>query len=159
MFFDLEKMKKAEKMRQEPVCMHQKEECNGCPLMDIDYKEQLKIKSNAVSLLFNRKIKVEPADSNLFYRNKIELAYINKKLGFRSKKNAKETFQISKCWLISEEMNSIIMFIDSKLKELEIESATIMKRRHGLRYAVLRRNGNGEMLCNLVFFWKRKPKN
>jgi 23S rRNA (uracil-5-)-methyltransferase RumA len=157
MFFDLEKMKKTEK-RQEPVCIHQKEECNGCPLMDINYASQLKIKSNAISLLFNRKIKVEPAHSNLFYRNKIELAYINKKLGFRSKKNSRETFQISKCWLINEKMNSAIKLISSRLKELGIESAMIMKRKHGLGYVVLRGNRKGEMICNFVFFGSVNPK-
>ncbi|HLC92602.1 MAG TPA: 23S rRNA (uracil(1939)-C(5))-methyltransferase RlmD [archaeon] len=143
---------------QEPECAHQKEECNGCPLMPLPYEKQLEMKGRMLREIFGREIEVEPAPSRLGYRNRIDLSYINGKLGYREKGNVRESFELKKCLLVSDSLNEKIQSVSEMLRGSGIESADIMRRKSGLGYAVFRESRKNDWMVNFVFFGESDAK-
>ena len=89
-------------------------ECGGCHILHQKYTEQLKFKENKVkeivSKYLNNDIKVNDIiySEQFNYRNKIVLHANGKKLGFyKSKTN--DIVYISKCLLVDERINKIII--------------------------------------------------
>lgn len=105
--------------------------CGGCSFIDIDYKEQLKIKIEKIKDLFQKElgisIEIEEviSDSNTNYRNKIRLHGKNKKLGFYKEKT-NDLVTIDECIISKDEINSIMkrlnLIIDNNMDEVIIRS-------------------------------------
>ena len=105
--------------------------CGGCSFIDIDYKEQLKIKIEKIKDLFQKElgisIEIEEviSDSNTNYRNKIRLHGKNKKLGFYKEKT-NDLVTIDECIISKDEINSIMkslnLIIDNNMDEVMIRS-------------------------------------
>ena len=133
-------------------CDHAKEECNGCPLMGLEYGNQLEAKQKILFDIFGEKIEIEPSPSELRYRNKAELSYINGLLGYKRRGNFFESFELKDCLLLSEKANQIVQFISSDLKKRQIQSASIMQRKPGLGYVCIRQGENEQMMVNFIFF-------
>ncbi len=140
------------KFSQESACAHQKSECNGCPLMPLQYEKQLEMKKEMLARVFGMEIELESAPSELGYRNRVDLSYINGKLGYRRKDNFYESFRLGKCLLVSEEANLQIQKISRRLGELGVAESSIMNRRPGLGYVVYRENRKRDGMANFVFF-------
>ncbi len=133
-------------------CVHQHDECNGCPLMQLPYSKQLELKGSELNGLFGREVKIEPSANPLGYRNKAELSYVNGLLGYKRKGNFYESFKLEECLLMSKEANVEIQKISAMLAANKIPDADIMKRRMGLGYVVYRENSCHQGLANFVFF-------
>jgi len=104
--------------RNRPVCPHF-QECGGCQLLDLDYNEQLQIKTGIVKEQIRRIGKLDDelvfdaigSDEIIHYRSKMEFAFsYNKgelKVGLK-KRNSNEIVDIKKCLIAPKEFNKII---------------------------------------------------
>ena len=107
--------------RIEPVCEYYTV-CGGCDFQHISYEKQLSIKKEILEETLHRiskeEVKVDkiiPSPETLFYRNKIQLKYDGKKLGFfRAESN--EVVDIEKCPITDEGINKTIDFLKNFLK-------------------------------------------
>lgn len=141
----------------EPACSHARGECSGCPLMRLEYAEQLGLKKELLKELFGTDIEVEAAPERLGYRNRIDLTYSGGKLGYRVKGDA-GSFELEKCLIAGDKTNNTVKIVQGLLKKLGIPSAAIMDRRPGLGYVVFRETVKGHLTVNLVFFGKADEK-
>lgn len=140
------------KFSQESACGHQKAECNGCPLMPLPYEKQLEFKAELLRKILGREVEIEPAPAGTGYRNRVDLSYINGKLGYRHRDDFYVSFQLENCLLVSGPANSWIQKISRRLGELKIAEAGIMGRKPGLGYVDFRENRKREGMANFVFF-------
>jgi 23S rRNA (uracil1939-C5)-methyltransferase len=95
--------------------------CNGCPLMELPYTVQVKTKEKYLRHFLDKSIDVAESNSNFFYRNKLELAFIKGKLGFRKRTNFQETFSVKSCMLMSEQSNQIVQFLEAELNKQKLD--------------------------------------
>ncbi len=137
--------------RNESKCTHS-DECNGCALLKAPYEKQIEFKKKMLNELFGFEVPIENCIEEFRYRNKIDMAYIDKILGYRTNKNFSKSFKVTECLLVSKKMNLFINLISELLKENEIEDADIMSRKNGLGYVTLRESQKNEILINFVFF-------
>ncbi len=95
-----------------PVCKYYNE-CGGCDLMHLSYKEELSYKQEKVKNILKKYagIEVNPdiisSDKTLNYRNKITLHYNSNKLGY-FKENTNEIIEIDECLVVMNEINEYI---------------------------------------------------
>ncbi|MBI4210238.1 MAG: 23S rRNA (uracil(1939)-C(5))-methyltransferase RlmD [Candidatus Diapherotrites archaeon] len=136
----------------EPECAHQKQECNGCPLMGLSYEGQLAAKKEYLGALFGKEVEMEAAPAQFAYRNKADLSYMDGTLGYRRRDDHSENFALGKCWLLSEKANATARLTARLLQKAGIASADVMKRRKGLGYVTIRESRAGEQMLNFTFF-------
>lgn len=147
---------------QKPKCIHYNY-CNGCPLMTLPYEEQLKLKESFLKEIFaslpakEKEIKIEQSERQFFYRNKLELSFIDGRLGFKLKNSWKKCFQVKECLLMSEKSNEIITFLSKELEKQRIEGYNPVTKKGLLSYVTLReaKKTNDFMV---VFTLKKKEK-
>ena len=94
------------------------QECGGCQLMGLSYQEQLNYKKEKVVNILNKyaNLDVNPSikESNLYqYRNKITLQVKYGKIGLYAP-NSNTLIPITKCLLVSDNINNIIKLIQDK---------------------------------------------
>lgn len=124
------------------MCVHFTE-CNGCPKMEYSYENQCQEKQNNLAQFFGQNIQFEKSENQFFYRNKLELAFLNRKLGLRRKENFQETFSLQHCLLMSEKANQVARFLEKKLNEFNLTGK--------VKYAVLRETKRtNQFLISLV---------
>lgn len=106
----IKKIKNSDK-RIEPKCPYYNE-CGGCNLLHLSYKDQLDYKQNKVQDILKRYADIEninkivPSDDNFNYRNKVTLK-VNKKLGY-FKRKSNDIVYIDECKLVQKNINKII---------------------------------------------------
>ena len=90
--------------------------CGGCNLQHLNYLDTLDYKKNRVLNILNRFDLPNPViinnENNLYYRNKIELKIVNKKIGFYEK-NTNKLIEINECKITKKSINKVISLIKS----------------------------------------------
>ena len=112
------------------------QKCGGCQLMGLNYLQQLEFKKDKVKNILNKytNLDLNPTikESTPYgYRNKITLQVQNGKLGLYSL-NSNDLIPITKCLLISDEINNIIKLINNKLDLSTINQIIIRKSNNQL---------------------------
>ena len=108
--------------RVNPICNYYTL-CGGCDFQHINYEYQLKLKKEAleetIKRLAKEDINVEkiiPSPQSFYYRNKIQLKYDGKNLGF-FKPESNEIVNIDNCPITDEDINKTIGFFRDFLKD------------------------------------------
>jgi 23S rRNA (uracil1939-C5)-methyltransferase len=97
--------------RIEPKCPYYNE-CGGCNLLHLNYKNQLNYKENKIKDILKRYAdidyveKIIPSEENFNYRNKVTLK-VDKKLGY-FKRKSNDIVYINECKLVQKNINKII---------------------------------------------------
>ncbi len=121
--------------------------CGGCQFMDIDYKEQLRIKEEIVHEMFQRSLKTDlyfkgivPSDIEYGYRTKIETTAFWKGEVFigMKMKGSHRVVSIDRCLLAPDKVNSLIREIPRFLTALDVPIYSFSKRRGVLKHVVFR---------------------
>lgn len=109
--------------------------CGGCNLEHLNYLDTLEYKKKRVLNILNKFNLPNPViiknENNLYYRNKIELKIVNKKIGFYEK-NTHKLIEINECKITKKSINKVINLI----KSFNLNYANI----------ILRSNYNDEIL-------------
>ena len=120
--------------------------CGGCALCHLNYENTLEYKKERVkNILFKNnitnEINVIKNKNDLYYRNKIELKIVDKKLGFY-KKNSHKLIEINECKITKKSINKAFQFINN----MKLTNANV----------IVRANYNDEIL--IVIFSKETPE-
>ena len=97
--------------RIEPKCPYYNE-CGGCNLLHLNYKNQLNYKENKIKDILKRYAdidyveKIIPSEENFNYRNKVTLK-VDKRLGY-FKRKSNDIVYINECKLVQKNINKII---------------------------------------------------
>lgn len=122
--YNLAKLKSvisSSKKRINPPCPYFKK-CGGCDLQHMSYDEQLVFKQLLVKKTIKKIANIDacvsptiPSNNQFMYRNKVSFNFHNNTSGFYQE-NSKTLTPISKCLLISENMNKIYEIFNNFLK-------------------------------------------
>ena len=120
--------------------------CGGCALCHLNYENTLEYKKERVKNILSKnnitnEINVIKNTNDLYYRNKIELKIVDKKLGFYEK-NSHKLIEINECKITKKSINKAFQFI----KNMKLTNANV----------IVRANYNDEIL--IVIFSKETPE-
>lgn len=109
--------------RIKPICPYY-EECGGCNLLHLSYQDQLVYKEDKVKNIMKKYASIEedkikkiiPSPKQYNYRNKVTLK-CNNKLGYY-KRRSNDLVNIDYCYLVNDNINSIIKKLDNIDKEI-----------------------------------------
>jgi len=161
--------------RVKAFCRHFKD-CGGCKIQDLDYTFQLEYKQSVVVQNFKRIGKLQNANilpilaapKQVFYRNKLEFSFSDKKwisgeefnkdtlfpkenaLGFHVKGRFDQIIDIQQCHLQTEPANKIRNFIRSYALEHQISFSDLREHTGLLRSLFIRNTSTNEWMVNLV---------
>ena len=132
-----------------PKCIYY-DECGGCLLQHISYKDTINYKINRINYLLHKYeydivpvILENPHPYN--YRNKISLKVVNKKIGlYKYKSN--ELVPIKKCSIVDNNINNIL----SSLNSLNIINGTITIKTNNDNHILLDINSKDKININNV---------
>ncbi|OPJ65149.1 23S rRNA (uracil(1939)-C(5))-methyltransferase RlmD [Clostridium oryzae] len=154
--------------RIEPVCPIYKR-CGGCGLQHMDYKEQLRFKTDRVRDCVERIGKVSGAvihdaigmENPYRYRNKVQLPVGNLNgqnlVGFYAARSH-EIVDINKCYIQDEIADKVIQVTKLWMKEFKIAAYDEKKRTGVLRHVMVRKGfKTGEVMVVLVTNGKKLP--
>lgn len=143
-------------MEKPKYCMVSKK-CNGCQLSNLCYKDQLKLKQNALRLTFNKIIKPEKiiaAPSPLNYRNKAQIVFKkeNSKTRFGIYQSAEKGVVLTEnCPLHSAKANEISKTLCKLFDKFSLTPYDFRRKKGYVRSAVIREGfKSGEVLVNIV---------
>jgi 23S rRNA (uracil1939-C5)-methyltransferase len=148
--------------RVEAPCAHYPA-CGGCRFQDLAYEAQLESKEEQV-LDALRRIggldappleAIVPADSQFFYRNKLEYSFTQTpagpSLGFHKAGRWDEVLEIEKCWLTTDLGNAIRNSVRDWARRERLEAYDQAEHTGYLRHLVVREGRNtGQVLVQLV---------
>lgn len=113
--------------RQSNICPYY-QNCGGCDLLHMPYKEQLKYKNNKIIDIMNRYVNQDikinniiSSDKQFYYRNKVTLHSKNNKLGYFNKKS-NDIIEIKHCKLIDEKLNDYLHNIKNYNKDIVLRT-------------------------------------
>lgn len=109
-----------------PICPHF-DECGGCQLMMLDQSAQNEFKQNQVQRLFTLSVNpLVPSPRIYAYRNKMTFK-VNKKPFFLglNKSRSHEIVDIETCYLQSELLNNIMIFIENQFSNDDIDEVIL----------------------------------
>lgn len=179
----IKELKRPSALRTNPVCSHFGV-CGGCKWQHIDYAAQLKFKKQIVEDAFSRigKIDFPPLPDvlgcaeNLYYRNKLEFTFTDRRwlteqeinsgatfehrnaLGFHVPDSFSGVIDIERCYLQADPSNAVRL----KVKEFALQkgySFFNLKEQTGLlRNLLIRTTTTGELLVLISFFEKDEEK-
>ena len=125
-----------------PLCPHYNE-CGGCQLMNLEYKEQLEYKKEKVINILNKytslnidNINITASPNQYHYRNKIALQVKNGIIGLFSY-NTNNIVEVNSCLLISKAMNQVIEIIPKKLNLKDVNQIIIREAKDKLMVQVI----------------------
>ena len=109
--------------RIKPICPYY-EECGGCHLLHLSYEDQLIYKEDKVKNIMKKYASIEedkikkiiPSPKQYNYRNKVTLKS-NKNLGYY-KKRSNDLVNIDYCYLVNDNINSVIKKLDNIDREI-----------------------------------------
>ncbi len=143
-------------MENEKYCQVSKK-CNGCQLSNLCYKDQLKLKQNALRLTFNKTVKPEKilaAPSYLNYRNKAQIVFKNEKgkTRFGIYQSAEKGIVLTEnCPLHSKKANEISKTLCKLFDKFSLSPYDFRRKKGYVRSAVIREGfKSGEVLVNIV---------
>ena len=170
--------------RTEPVCEHFGV-CGGCKWQHLFYKEQLSFKQQQVIDSITRIGKVEIDEAcpilgsgkTLYYRNKLEFTFSNKRwltdeqirsgetfdqmngLGFHIPGMFDKVLDINECWLQSELSNRIRLAVKEYCFTHEGYPFFDLRNQDGfMRTLLIRTTSTGELMAIVVFFHEDKER-
>ena len=168
--------------RVEPFCQHF-DWCGGCKWQNLSYDEQLRHKQQVVEDALRRIGKVEiedfqpilPAPETVFYRNKLEFSFSNKKwltpdefadgvskyenvLGFHRAGAFDRVLQIEKCWLQAEPSNALRNFIYAIAIEQEMTFWDAKTHQGWLRNVQIRLTTTGELMVIFSLAYENRER-
>jgi 23S rRNA (uracil1939-C5)-methyltransferase len=148
--------------RVEAPCQHYPA-CGGCRFQDLAYEAQIESKEEQVRDALRRIGRIEdpqlepivPADSQFFYRNKLEYSFTRTPagpaLGFHKARRWDEVLEIEKCWLTTDLGNAIRNTVRDWAREERLEAYDQADHTGYLRHLVCREGRNtGQVLVELV---------
>ena len=160
--------------RIEPVCQHFGT-CGGCKWQHINYEKQLEFKQYFVQTAFERigefdfpeLMEILGCKETLFYRNKLEFSFSNKRwltndeikseaefdrdaLGFHKPGGHDQIVDVEKCFLQKDPSNELRLLIKRVAKELGISFYDIRNKEGLLRSLFVRTTELGEIMIILV---------
>jgi 23S rRNA (uracil1939-C5)-methyltransferase len=148
--------------RVEAPCAHYPA-CGGCRFQDLAYDAQLEAKQEQVRDALRRigglaeppLEPIVPAESEFFYRNKLEYSFTQMPagpaLGFHRAGRWDEVLEIEKCWLTTELGNGIRNAVRDWAREERLEAYDQAEQTGYLRHLVVREGRNtGQALLELV---------
>ncbi|KLO21897.1 23S rRNA (uracil(1939)-C(5))-methyltransferase RlmD [Marinitoga sp. 1155] len=136
--------------RNRQICPHY-QECGGCQLLDLDYNEQLKIKTKIVKEQIRRIGKLDDtlvlnaigSDEINHYRSKMEFAFSYKngdiKIGLK-KRNSNDIIDIKNCLIAPKEFNNIISETKKIFNALNLKIYNPKFRKGEFKHLVLRKS-------------------
>lgn len=163
-------------LREEPVCEHYGT-CGGCKWQHLPYAEQLRFKQRQVADQLGRIGKIELPAINpilgsaktLFYRNKLEFTFSNKRwltaqeiasdeeiadspaLGFHIPNLFDKVLDIRKCWLQDDPSNPIRLAVRKFCLENGYSFYNIREHKGLMRNLIVRTSTTGEVMTIVVF--------
>ena len=143
---------------------HHFPKCGGCQLMDIEYKDQTKLKFKALKELLSNRLPhlaeklqpIIPSTSPFYYRNKMEFAFtqVNNTLhlGLKERGHFDKIVPIKECRIQSKEGNKILNSIVSELnKNPQLTVWDLKEHKGDLRHCVIRHSyTTGHTLINFI---------
>lgn len=119
----------------EPLCP-EFGKCGGCSLQNLEYKTQLDNKLNILkqAIRFDD-VKVFHGNE-FYYRNRMDMIFHPRGLGFREKRKWYNVINIEKCYISNERLNLLIKEIRDFFKG--VDSFDLKKQLGTFRYAVIR---------------------
>jgi len=175
---------KESNMRVKPFCEHFTV-CGGCRWQHLNYQQQLKYKEKQIAdniqrigkISYNYKLHpIIPSPETIFYRNKLEFTFSNRRwlydneinnkdkindsegLGFHMPGFFDKIIDIHKCWLQPEPSNEIRLSIKKFAIQNGYSFFNIKKQEGFLRNVIIRNNLAGEFMVILVVFEKNHEK-
>ncbi len=168
--------------RVEPFCKHFSH-CGGCKLQHLPYDKQLSYKQHTVEAAFKRigHLQFPPlrnilsAPSTVFYRNKLEFTFSNKRwlteeeinsdevfpnrnaLGFHVAGHFDKVLQIEECYLQPEPSDTIRNMVAAIAEEHELTFYDIAEHHGLLRNLIIRTTQTGETLV-LFCLGENRPR-
>lgn len=140
---------KSSPSRVDPVCLVV-DQCGGCQLLHMDYREQLLFKQQVLNKAFNQAgfldaeiLPVLAMHKPLNYRNKVAVPVkIDEKvtLGFY-RQHSHDIVEFQTCYVQTDHQNQILKWIRSFLSEFPIKT---------IKHIVLRENQNQEVMVGIV---------
>ncbi len=156
--------------------------CGGCKWQILPYEKQLYYKQKQVYDQLTRIGRIEipvmspilGSEKSIFYRNKLEFTFSNKKwlnfetenhestnlnaLGFHVPGLFDKVININKCWLQPEPSNQIRNFIYKYAIENDLTFFDIKQKSGFLRTLIIRTSSNGEVMVIISFFYDSKEE-
>lgn len=154
--------------------------CGGCKWQILSYEKQLEHKQNQVTDALTRIGKIElpevlsilGSEKTVFYRNKLEFTFSNKKwltkqqidsgesfenmnmnaLGFHIPGRFDKVLDIEKCWLQDDISNRIRNFIRRYSLENDYTFFDLIERGGMLRNMFIRTSTTGELMVIIIFY-------
>jgi 23S rRNA (uracil1939-C5)-methyltransferase len=169
--------------RSEPFCSHYGV-CGGCKWQILPYEEQIRHKEKQVYNHLTRigKVEIPPispilgSEDTIFYRNKLEFTFSNKKwltyeqvssgatfdnmnaLGFHIPGMFDKVLDIDKCYLQNELCNEVRDEIKEYAYKNQLPFFDLRNHEGFLRTMVFRTSSTGEVMLILVFYHEEKEK-
>ncbi|MFW5758238.1 MAG: 23S rRNA (uracil(1939)-C(5))-methyltransferase RlmD [Bacteroidota bacterium] len=168
--------------RTAPFCEHFGT-CGGCKWQHLDYNSQIQYKQKQVSDSLQRigkvnypyeMIPVKGSEKTVFYRNKLEFTFSDKRwlerseiekeqqilnlnaLGFHIPGFFDKVLDIKKCWLQPEPSNRIRLRVKELSEKHQLPFYDFRKREGFLRNLIIRNNVRGEFMVVLVVNEEKK---
>lgn len=136
--------------RVQPKCIYFGK-CGGCLWQHIPYKEQVKIKEEKLSRLFNLEIDVLPSPKIYGHRNRIDVAITAQGIGFRERGKWWKMVDIERCEVFGDRSELSLKRLREFMEDFSLKPWDLKKGEGFLRYIVLREGKfTGELMVNLV---------
>lgn len=153
------------KSRIKPICPNF-DKCGGCDLLHLNYDDELKFKLKMVNETMQRighldfRFKeIMGANSLYSYRNKVQIPFKMRngivKYGFYQRKSHEIT-EFKRCYLESEIMDDIALFVRNILNELKISAYDEIEDKGLFRHLLLRKTYDDQYM--VVFIVNKKDK-
>ncbi|MCH1472919.1 MAG: 23S rRNA (uracil(1939)-C(5))-methyltransferase RlmD [Bacteroidia bacterium] len=177
----ISKLHRASELRVDSFCEHYGT-CGGCKWQHIEYSSQLKLKEQWADdclerigkVGVNEKLPILGADTQLFYRNKMEYTFSNKRwlyenetladldhtnaLGFHAPGRFDKVLAINKCWLQDDLGNDIRNFVYDFCIKHNFTFYDLREHTGLMRNLMLRNTRKGDWMVNVIFA-KDEPEN
>ncbi len=168
--------------RVEPFCEHFSA-CGGCRWQHVNYSAQIHNKEQVVRDAISRIAKTEPFEflpiipcaETVFYRNKLEFAFSNKKwlgkdehdaglsneqdvLGFHRPGAFDKIVDINKCWLQPDPSNEIRLKVKAITTSQGLSYFDLREQKGFMRHIMIRSSTLGEVMLIVSFHSQKKSK-
>lgn len=124
--------------------------CGGCSLQDKEYPEQLLLKQERVSAIFNQQVVVHPAPSEFGYRSRMDFIISSRGIGLRPKGKSFELVDINECVLISKKANLALAAFRKAISTLDVPAYNLRSHEGFLRYLSFRESSDGRLMAILT---------
>ena len=116
--------------------------CGGCQLQHLPYKEQIELKKNKISFLFNKLDKVIESPKQIYYRNRMDYVIGKEEnrviIGLKERGKWWKIVDLKNCVLMSKEADTIKNLFRNFANEKGLSVWDLKKHKGLLRYLIIR---------------------